>query len=422
MQRPAFLFLLSTCPALLLAQHVDDLLSDDPGLSLATVVEQATARHPDAVAIAALEREAAAVHDVAATVLSAAPALTVRHNRDTPGEDFGVQEYEAMLELPLKRPGESRAWRHLAAATEALRSSQDGALSWRVAGLVREALWDVVMSRARVALSERAVAEAEALADAVETRVELGDLATIDLLEARARQLQHEAQAVEVRGQLADAVRRYVAVVGHSRIPTRLDEPEPRHPAFDEAHPALVAAAAGVERGAAMTELAGVRALGNPVLSVGPRWERGQSGAPFADTLGVILRLPFGGGDFRQLAEAQAAREGARARSREAEVRRELDLALHEAEHELATTRAAAKLATEAARLGEQRLAKVRFAFDAGEADLAALLRAQGSALDTSGRARLLGLETQRAVVRLNQALGRMPATLPNPQPETDDE
>jgi outer membrane protein TolC len=66
-------------------------------------------------------------------------------------------------------------------------------------------------------------------------------------------------------------------------------------------------------------------------------------------------------------------------------------------------------LARERAQLAGDALTITRRAFDLGEADLAALLRAEERARDASLALELRSLEQGRAVARLNQALGVVP-------------
>lgn len=409
------------CAPMASAQHAVHTLVEDASLSLSTVTEDAFARHPEAATLAALEREVDAIGAVAANPMSGPAALSLRYQHDLPGEEVGVIEYEAGLQVPLKRFRESRVWHHLAAATEVLHRTSDEAMRWRVAGLVREALWDVALSRNAVRLAENLLEQTAGLAEAVDTRVSLGDLASMDALEARAQRLRAEARLVEARGSLADTARRYIALVGHNRMPRHFDEREPGEQTLGAAHPALRAAAARVERGSAEIELEGLRALGNPTVAIGPRWERGDQAAEFQDTFGLSLNLPFGGASYRRLAEARAAIGRGEARATEARVHRELDLALHEAQHELAVLRESRDLATERERIGQEHLRRVRIAFDAGESDLAAVLRAQGNAHDAASRSHRYALQSRRAVARLNQALGLLPSMTADAQTDTDD-
>ena len=127
------------------------------------------------------------------------------------------------------------------------------------------------------------------------------------------------------------------------------------------------------------------------------------------DAVQLELSIPFG-------LKRQAAPEVAAAERTYTERLSELQRIRREAERDLQAAVLARRGAADALVLSEQRaglaadaLDVTRRAFDLGEADLAALLRAEERAREADLDLELRRLEQGRAVARLNQALGVVP-------------
>jgi outer membrane protein TolC len=89
--------------------------------------------------------------------------------------------------------------------------------------------------------------------------------------------------------------------------------------------------------------------------------------------------------------------------------RRALGLALHDAEHELDTVRAALPLAREQAALAEQRSRMAQTAFEVGELTMVQVVPALQDARSSQRELLQLQLREQRLISYYNQALGNVP-------------
>lgn len=379
----------------------------DRTLTLSDAVDAAGARHPDALTLEARVREAEALSAIADDLLAGSPQLQLRHQRDLPGEDRGLAEYEMGLNLPFKLPrrrAHERRLAELAARTAAL---QPGALRWRIAGLVREAVWDTALADNTARFATVEVREAEELRAAVATRVNAGDLSVADGLLADATVADKQVEHSIAVGERDAALKRYQLLTGLDRLPARLFERVPAASAtLPATHPALVAAAALSARRAAEIRVTADRAVSAPSIQIGPRRERGARTDDWENSFGFNLNLPLGGGTQHKAAEASAAVALGETVAAEARLRREAEKALVSATASHAAAGKARHHAAQRTALADRHERLARIAFDAGEIELQDYLLAHGRAhaarLDAERRVLVEGRER----ARLRQALG----------------
>ena len=399
----------STAPAQV---HHDPPLGTSAELSLATTLEATAERYGLARELAADQRFAERLRAQAELPFAQAPALFVRYNRDWPGADLGLAEWEAQLLLTLKRPGVSPAQRAWALASEQAASRDAVATRLMLCGLVREALWDIRLGEVSVANAEAALALAEEM-EALATQSFLaGALSKSDQLLARAetlarRQALDSAELVRV-----DAERAYIALTGLDRVPAIFDETAVQEIDID-AHPAMLAAAAAVEQ--AQQGLASQRLSSRsaPTVQIGPRFERGDRTSPYADSFGVQVTLPFGTEAYADSQLGASERAVTSAELAQLRLKRDLELAWHEAHHELEIAENQLARALEAESLTAQRAEIAEVAFKEGEIDLTRFLRVRNEATEARSHLHLMRVRQRRALAMLNQAAGQLPVQHP---------
>lgn len=377
-------------------------------LSLAEVVRQAAVRAGTPELLAAQLAEADAMARDARLALNAPPALSVSYNDDAPGEDIGVREIETRLTLALKWPGLRAAQHRVADVAVALAESDSAAARWRIAGATRDTLWEYRTARDEHDAARAALTLAEAVARNVAVRYAAGDLARSDSLLADSERLARERELAAATVRLLDIERRYTTLTGLVEVPASIDEV--LQPAGELAqHPVLLAAAVHLKRARENVEVQRYAGASAPQLAVGPRWERGTASDPYANSLGFELSLPFGSAPHTALDIATAERRVTAALVARRRIAREVELALHEAEHDLLATRrqrenidAWAALATERENIAER-------AFDAGETSLTEFLRVRLEAVAARRAAVVTGNQVGHAIARYNQATGFIP-------------
>lgn len=389
--------------------HRHEALAADPGLGWPELVDRTLTNYPRYVELAARNAEAAALQKRGKSLLAQAPIAHGVYLSDQAFDDTNLAEYELGIEMPLWHWNERSAAQQLGEAAGSESAAAATALRLRVTGLLRDALWDIESATVDVAVAEDGVAIAEELLRVVTRRYETGDLPLTDALLARSALLEQQAQLLDSQSVLVDAERNYRSLTGLDRRPVEFAETPHLQEALDDSHPWLVMANARVSRAQAEQDLVEKSARDAPSLTVGTRRERGAYSDTYFDSLGFQLKVPFGGGAHRDVEVSASLRALSSAKADRAELRRQLELDLHEAHHSLSVADASLALARERAELASRNLQMSERAFAQGEMTLFELLQQQGSAQRAQSESARLEVERQRAIAQINQALGEQP-------------
>ncbi|MEO6354734.1 MAG: TolC family protein, partial [Burkholderiaceae bacterium] len=188
------------------------------------------------------------------------------------------------------------------------------------------------------------------------------------------------------------------------------DQDESLAAAFEQdRHPQLMSLAAKAAAAHARLGQASGDTRNNSELALTLTRERASSGEPYQNLAKIAIKIPFGSSARNQpritaanveLTEAQIALDSAQRRLAS-------DVAVSRAE--LDQTTEAAKLQQERLQLAEQSFAWVEKAFQAGQIDLPALIRAETELADARLLSARTRIEAARAVSRYNQTVGVLP-------------
>ncbi len=366
--------------------------------------------------VAALRDERSAVRDQAGSLIAEDPALRLKVLSDRMTENDGAYELEAMVDMPLWMPGQRSARVAVAESLGLRADALQRLLRWEAAGEVREAAWGAALAHGQLRQAAAALQAARSLEATVAKRAAAGELARMELLMARQETAARNVDLSAAQLGYDQAIAAFVLLTGQSRLPEPLLEavPEARAAgttgmALPPNHPLLASADGALAQARAERDRAGAERRGHPLLSLGGKRARDDRSVDPLDAVQLEISLPFG--LKRQAAPmlAGAEREYTDRMTELHQVRRgaERDLKAAALAHRGAGD--ALVLARERARLAGDALGITRRAFDLGEADLAALLRAEERARDARLALELRSLERGRAVARLNQALGVVP-------------
>lgn len=405
----AMLWLLVWLPAVQAQQTIVRVAATNvPGAySLRDAVEAAWLRQPAARARGAREEEVQARRAAATALLPEPPSLSLAHRTDQFNRNHGEREWEAELDLPLWLPGENR--RQLA-VVEAEREALGTRLSsgkWKLAGEVREAYWDARLASVELQLAHRKVEETAALAADVERRVKAGDLATVDFNQAKAAEHAASATAAEAEARAYKARQAFFLLTGLETMPLA-DEAASTEAALDR-HPRL----ADLQRTVALAQAKLAQVARNtrdfPELSLGVRRERGEFTAPFGHTLSARIRIPFAAESRNRPRIASANVELIDAQAEYELERRRIEAEIDVARRELEQARAVARAVRARRQLAAETVRLYSKAFELGELDLPARLRAENERFEAELAHTRAELEAGRAVSRFNQATGLLP-------------
>ena len=376
--------------------------------TLRDAFEGAWRRQPTARATGAREDELAAKRDSATALFPEPPSVNFGYRTDRPTQDLGIRELEGVVSLPVWTPGTRDAAQALAQAESEQFDSSLRAQRWRLAGEVREAYWQARLAATELELAQRKVDEAVALAADVERRLKAGDLARSDLNQARVVEQLARAAVAETRARAYRGAQTFSVLTGLKSLPTLSEPVAESYPELDR-HPQLEAAGRATATARAKLGQATTATRDPPEIEVGMRRERSAFGEPYANSVIVGIKLPFGT-DARNRPRITAAN----AELIEADAtlmleRQKIAADIEGAAVELEQAREVENLAAERFRLAADTQTLFSRAFTLGELDLPARLRAENERFDAELALTRARVEVGRAISRLNQARGLLP-------------
>jgi cobalt-zinc-cadmium efflux system outer membrane protein len=381
---------------------------------LAQALEQAWRLHPQAAALEAREAEARAAQDVAAGLTPEPGSLSIGSRNDRLNRNRGMQEYEVELAAPLWLPGQKAAREAEAASRVDDVAARRAALRAELAGELRDAWWALAAARNARALAARRLDTARALEADVSRRYKVGELSRIDANLAQSEVHAAGAELIETEATLLQADQALRTLTGAAAPRDMAEETPPRLAQAGAvttpgAHPLLAAAAATARSARARVTVADESRRAAPELALRVVRERGDFAEPYANTVGIQLKIPFSSSALvrREGSAAQAEADQADAEMLRAQTRVRLEAeragrALDAAERQLAMAQKRLALSAENLRLSEK-------AFSLGESDLATLLRIRAAAFDAEAFLDRQRVARAAAISRLNQALGVLP-------------
>jgi len=389
--------------------HYDELLFDG-SLSLGQVIEAAFEKYPQSALVAAFENEAKALERRSASWIAGYPAVYLQWIDDRAFNDRGAVEIQTGYQIPVWMWGQRAASR--AVAEEATQSTAllARAIKHEVAGLVRDALWNLRLVENRYELAERIYEVSRQLTALVQRRVDVGDLARADLLLAESDELEKKTAVVQAEAEVMHARKSYSNLTRLERAPKFFEETQSPLMMFDESHPALAVANALIERAQAEVEFTRRSKQGNqPSILVGTQHERGTRKEGYNNETNFVLQIPIGGEAYNAPFVAEANIILTQRIADRDILFRQLEKALHEAIHNIQVDRAALTIAERRREIAESQLKMSRLAFETGEISLIDYLKIQATAQaairDAAERAILL----QRDIAIYNQVVGVTP-------------
>jgi len=385
-----------------------DLLVRSPDLTLTTLLDQVLENYPDYEQIQPRLEEARQLGKRADSLLAGGTKALVRYQTGEIGNNDNLREYEAGLELPLWRFGQRRASHDVAeeAHREAERFSR--AVRWQVAGAIRTALWRIQLTESLHEEAHEAHETSTELMNTVRRRVELGDLAPGDLLQAEQDVLSNKIRVLSAESAYVDAAHAYEILTESSRLPTSFLEQPSQKNRIDENHPMLALSFARLNRSQAEYELAQQARSDSPLLFLGARSERGGDDNEFEDSVGLIFSYPLGSANLKAEMASSQVRVAA-ARGEHKSIRRMLETQFHDAKHDLEHVKREREAAMARNELASQHLEMSRIAFELGDIELMIFLRVKETAFTAKTLAREKEILWQNAIANYNQAVGEIP-------------
>jgi outer membrane protein, heavy metal efflux system len=385
-------------------------LATSTTLRFQDILDSTLQQAPEARVAAVREQQALAFADAGRSWLAGRPALVASYLDDGFFDNHGMQELEYGLQLPLWRPGEKADTEQLGEHYQQQANSWQQSVLITLAGRVRTLLTNLVETEQLLAIEQQSTANAQQVHNVTKRLFETGAVARMEVMQSEALLLEQGRREIQATAMFHDAEVVYRITTGLEVRPTQVFNEQQSSATEQTAdHPLLQFLQSSIDVANANVRQTEIAAKGSPQLTVGTRRQRADRFQPTIDSLSLSLTVPFGG-----KAAVASRTTTARMQAVDAEVvyhntLRELQLALHEAEHELDVTRESLPLAQQQAALSAERQQLTQRAFDAGELTLVPVLSAVEDARQSARDLVLLQQKQQRLIAEYNQALGVLP-------------
>ncbi|MEI6068017.1 MAG: TolC family protein [Methylococcaceae bacterium] len=386
--------------------HLDPIVIDST-LTLPKLVDLTMQKYPDVTWLTALEEEAAAISERSKSWTAGSAQASLGYQSMS---TFKLNYGTGMVQVPLWNIGQRDAQHKLANEAESSAELQAGAIKLRVAGLVRIALWNMALAKIRY---EQAQAELDIygqLLATIKRRVELGDLPRADELLATTELLQKRSAYTMAEAELMHVRKRYTSITQTNKVPAIYEENLVALREIEQNHPTLIAVNSQIERKQA--EINSIKLIGSGQTNVvaGILSDEGYDPrSNHAEMFNVGVIVPFGGSAHVQPHIAAVNVELNKLIAERQQLYRDLELAHHEAEHNLEVNRVELGTANEQKKVSEELLTMTKLAFSVGEINLLDLLKIQSRTQQAILNAKERAVMLQRDKALYNQAVGVMP-------------
>jgi outer membrane protein TolC len=390
-----------------IVEHHDPIESDAT-LSLSKVVDLTLEKFPDITWLKSLEEEAAALSLRGNSWTAGAPQLGLRYQEASSGT---LHYIDGDVRVPLWNLGQRDAEQTVAKQAESSALSQAEATKLRVAGLVRGALWNIALTGLSYEQAKIELNITDQLVAKVQRRVELGDLPRADLLLAQSESLQKRSAVTQAEAELMHARKRYTSITQITKIPGDYQEKLAGLTEIEQNHPVLMSINTQIERKQAELEAVKLVGSGQSSVAVGVNSDQFTNDPRSNQTasFNIGVTVPFGGSAHLAPHVAAINVELNRLIAEREQMRRDLEQAHHEAEHNLEVNRVEVGIANELKQVAEEHFKMTQASFSVGEINLMDLLRIQSRTQQAVLNAKQRAVMLQRDIAFYNQAVGVTP-------------
>lgn len=333
----------------------------------------------------------------------------MRYQDDLPGDDIGSREIETELELPLWNWGQRSAGQAVAEQAYLAANKQSSMIKLKVAGLVRNALWDMQLESLRYQQAKVTLSISEKLLSKIKRRVELGDLPRADLLLAQTDQLQKRSLLIQAEAEMMHVRKSYMSLTQLSEIPADFKEQQSSLLEINQDHPSLAALNAAVQRKQAEVDWVKSAGSGQNSFILGGKNEKDDKNGDDIESMSVEVSIPFGGSAHLAPEIAAANLKLTEVLAQRAHLFRQLEKQYHEARHALEVIRAELTIADELKQIAQEHLKITNLSFSAGEINLMDLLKIQARTNNAIAHANEHEIMLQKNIALYNQSVGVLP-------------
>jgi outer membrane protein TolC len=388
-------------------RHLDT-LKVNANLHLSDVLEKTFIRNPMQSTLQSRDEWVTSKKTLAHAMLPSAPAMSVMHQNDALGGGRGEREWQAELELPVWMPTQRDKRLKVANVGNNTLTASRESLKLQVAGLLRDALWSLALNESHLVLATNKLEVANKLQQDVKKRFSAGEVPKTDVMLTQQESLRAEQEHLRAEAEVMHARHRYYVLTGLREVPAEFVEQQSNLVDYQQS-PIWLEAQSKLNLAQTERELAQVEGRENLQVLLNMRSIKGAFDVAANESVGVKLRIPFGGDTRAAPIKAAAEQSVGNALSEQAALQFSLETAMHEAEHNLEVSRAELALASKQNAIAEESLKLARKAFQLGETDLVSLLRVQARAFESERIFTSQKIQVQWDIARYNQTVGVLP-------------
>ena len=395
--------------ALTVEDHEDTLVIDE-NLSLRDVIEATYQHYPQQAIVKAYEDEVQALEQRSTSWIAGYPMVYLQYIDDALISNRGISDIQSGYQVPVWMWGQKEASQRVTDQSSLAAERYAVALKHEIAGLVRNALWNIRITENRRDLAHKILAVADELLRVVRRRVELGDMSKSDMLLAESDALEKKSLLMQAEAEVIHANKAYQSLTRIRQMPGRFEEKVASDLSLSDSHPALAAATASVERAQAEVDFVRLSKQGNqPTVLIGTDSTSVSRSRDYGTGTNLVFQIPIGGDDWHapQVAQANVLLNEKLAQ-REA-LHRQLEKAAHEAEHILDLDQKALVVASRRKEIAEEQLRMSKIALENGEISMIDYLKIQSTAQTALKDAAERNILVLKDISTLHQAVGISP-------------
>jgi outer membrane protein, heavy metal efflux system len=393
------------------ATHVEhhDPMVIDTKLSLSELLDLTLEKYPDTQWLNSLENEVFALKQRGESWTAGSATAGLQFQEATSGT---LHYLDANVAVPLWNLGQRDANQRISETAQFDSTMQAAVTKWRVAGLIRAALWDIALQELRFQQTKIELTSAQQLSNDVKRRVQAGDLAQTDELLAQTEVLKKRSALTLAEAEVMHARKRYSSITQTAKIPANYQEVLTTQKEIEQNHPALQAVNSQIERKQAELDALQLAGSGQTSVVVGINSDRASGmdeRTNDTESFSVGVNVPFGGAAHLAPQVAALNVELNKLRAARDQLFRELEQNHHEAEHNLQVNQAELAISNELKTVAEKHFKMTQLSFSVGEIDLIDLLKIQAQTQLAVLSAKERAVIVQRDFALYNQAVGVLP-------------
>jgi len=392
-----------------LESHEDTLVIDEK-LSLRDVIDATYQHYPQQAIVKAYEDEVQALEQRSTSWIAGYPMIYLQYIDDSLISNRGISDIQSGYQVPIWMWGQKEASQKVTDQSSLAAERYAVALKHEIAGLVRNALWNIRITENRRDLAQKILTVADELLRVVKRRLELGDMSKSDMLLAESDALEKRSLLMQAEAEVIHANKAYQSLTRSRLMPGHFEEKIARELSLTDSHPALAAATASIERAQAEVDFVKLSKQGNqPSVLIGTDSTSVSRQRDYGTGTNLVFQIPIGGDDWHAPQVAQANILLNEKLAQRETLHRQLEKAAHEAEHILDLDQKALVVASRRKEIAEEQLRMSKIALENGEISMIDYLKIQTTAqtaLRDEAERKILVLKD---ISTLHQAVGISP-------------